>query len=80
MADVSGPKGKPDPAGPRPLTARELTCLQMLADGHRSMRIANELSLATVTIEMHLRNARHKLEARTMSQAVAIALRKGLIR
>ena len=63
----------------KPLTGRELACLQMLADGSRSMRIAAELNVATVTVEMHLRNARRKLGALTMAHAVAIALRDDII-
>ena len=43
------------------------------------MRIAAELNVATVTVEMHLRNARRKLGALTMAHAVAIALRDDII-
>lgn len=64
---------------PASLTAREVACLQMLANGFRPVLIAQELKLANVTVEMHLRNARRKLTAATTAHAVANALRLKLI-
>jgi DNA-binding CsgD family transcriptional regulator len=51
----------------------------LLAKGRRIQVIAQMLEIAPVTVEMHLRNARSKLNASTTPQAVAIAIRKGVI-
>lgn len=62
------------------LSARERDCLQYLADGKRQDAIAHALNLARVTVEMHLRNARKKLRARTPAEAIAKAILFGEIR
>jgi len=67
-------------AGSKPLSQREKDCLQYLADGRRQDSIAEHLGLARVTVEMHLRKARHKLRARTLNEAVAKALIFGEIK
>jgi DNA-binding CsgD family transcriptional regulator len=65
--------------GIRILSPRERDCLSLLARGHRAERIAEHLGLARVTADLHLRQARIKLHARTMPEAVAKALRFGEI-
>ena len=61
------------------LSGREVECLTQIARGERVARIAESLSLSQVTVELHLRNARAKLKARTRDQAVALAVQAGLI-
>lgn len=56
------------------LSARERQCLSMAAGGLVTKQIAAELGVSEKTIEMHLARARHKLGARTTTQAVAISL------
>ena len=63
----------------RNLTAREMECLTGLADGLNSEGIAKRLNIAVPTVAMHLSNARRKLGAHTREQAVAVALRRGVI-
>lgn len=63
----------------RTLSSRERDCLQLVADGRRHEAIAHRLGLARITVDMHLRSARTKLEARTLSQAVAKGLLLGEI-
>ena len=63
----------------RPLTPRECDCLAYVADGLRTVDVAYKLGIAETTVEMHLRNARNGLGAKTRDQAVAIAIRKCLI-
>jgi DNA-binding CsgD family transcriptional regulator len=41
--------------------------------------VAYRLGISETTVEMHLRNARNRLGAKTRDQAVAIAIRKRLI-
>lgn len=65
--------------GNRGLTIRERDCLQYLADGCRQVAIAHSMGIARVTVEIHLRSARRKLVARTLSEAVAKALLVGEI-
>jgi DNA-binding CsgD family transcriptional regulator len=72
-----GPPG--EPPAPRVPTARELEVLQLLAGGRTDAQIADLLALSPATVQTHVRNARAKLGARTRAQAVAIALRRGLI-
>lgn len=61
------------------LTPREHDCLAYIADGKRTVDVAYRLGIAETTVEMHLRNARNRLGAKTRDQAVAIAIRKRLI-
>ena len=60
-------------------TAREREILSMLAAGATDVQIARELTLSPATVQTHVRNAKAKLGARTRAQAVAVALRAGMI-
>lgn len=61
------------------LTPRERECLTLTAMGMRMCEIAYRLSIAEVTVNVHLRSARKRLQARTLPEAVAKALGAGLI-
>lgn len=61
------------------LSSRELQCLALLASGLQNKQIASQLAIAGSTVELHLRNARRKLDAQTREQAVARAIWLGLI-
>lgn len=67
------------PAAPRQPTSRECQILGMLAAGDTDGQIAQKLELSPATVQTHVRNAKAKLGARTRAQAVAMALRSGLI-
>lgn len=67
-------------AGVPRLSPRERDALSFIAGGNRVDRIAEQMRIARVTVELHLRNARRKLRARTLPQAVAKALLYGEIR
>lgn len=62
-----------------PLTPRECEALLRLAQGLRTAQIAHRMGIAPVTVDKHLRQAREKLGARTREQALAFAIRDGLI-
>jgi DNA-binding NarL/FixJ family response regulator len=62
-----------------PLTARELDVLRLLADGLRHEEIGLRLGIGSETVRTHLRKASDRLGAATRTQAVATALRRGLI-
>lgn len=60
--------------GVPPLTSRERSCLQIISRGERLAATAHQLGLSEATVELHLRNARHKLGARSLPEAVARGL------
>ena len=65
--------------GERTLTARQREILQMLADGLQTDAVARQLGLSTETVRTHTKRILAKLHADTRTQAVAIAIRNGLI-
>jgi DNA-binding NarL/FixJ family response regulator len=61
------------------LTQRELDVLGLLAEGLPHEEIGRRLGIGSETVRTHLRKASHRLGATTRTQAVAKALRLGLI-
>jgi DNA-binding NarL/FixJ family response regulator len=61
------------------LTAREQEVLRLVADGHPTREVARRLSYSERTIKNVIHDVVTKLNARTRSQAVAEAVRAGLI-
>lgn len=57
-----------------PLTRRERQIVTMIALGHETPRIADELHISPETVRTHVRNAKSKLGAHTRAQLVAIVL------
>jgi DNA-binding NarL/FixJ family response regulator len=64
----------------RPLSARELTVLERVAEGLTNAEIASELGISPDTVKTHLARVLEKLSARDRTHAVSRALRAGLIR
>jgi NarL family two-component system response regulator YdfI len=62
-----------------PLTAREREVLQMLAQGRGNKQIAARLNISEHTVKFHVASILGKLGAGTRTEAVSIALRRGLI-
>jgi DNA-binding NarL/FixJ family response regulator len=62
------------------LSPRERDVLRLLADGHSYKTLARELSLSVDTVRFHIRNVYEKLHVHSKSEAVAAALRMGLVR
>jgi DNA-binding NarL/FixJ family response regulator len=69
-----------DVAPSRKLTQRELDVLGLLAEGLQHEEIGRRLGISSETVRTHLRKASNRLGAVTRTQAVATALRLGLIR
>lgn len=61
------------------LTAREQQVLQAVAVGQTNKAIAIKLGISDHTVKFHLASAMSKLGAASRAEAVAIALRRGLI-
>jgi DNA-binding NarL/FixJ family response regulator len=61
------------------LTQREIDVLCLLAEGLQHEEIGRRLGISAETVRTHLRKASDRLGAATRTQAVATALRLGLI-
>jgi DNA-binding NarL/FixJ family response regulator len=62
-----------------PISPRELEVLLLMAAGKRNKEIAGELSIAEDTVKMHVRNILSKLQVNDRTEAVTVALRRGII-
>jgi NarL family two-component system response regulator LiaR len=62
------------------LTSRELEILQMMVSGESNPEIAERLVVSRSTIKFHVSNILMKLGATTRTEAVALALQKGLVK
>lgn len=63
-----------------PLTAREVEILQEIAAGHRNRTIGERLFISEETVKAHVKHVMDKLGAKDRTDAVAIGLRRGIIR
>ena len=59
---------------------REIQLLHWMVEGHSNREIAKELFISENTVKYHIRNIFQKLEVQNRTEAVAYALREGLIR
>jgi len=63
----------------RSLTPREIEVLKLVAEGHTSQEIADQLVLSIKTVQAHRANIMEKLGLRDITQLVRFAIRYGLI-
>ena len=61
------------------LSDRELEVLNLLSTGNNYQDIADGLFISVDTVRHHIRNIYRKLHVHSQSEAVAKAIRKGLI-
>jgi two-component system, NarL family, nitrate/nitrite response regulator NarL len=61
------------------LTRREQQVLQLLASGLTQQQIANQLVVSSSTVGSHIEHVLEKLGVHSRAQAVALALRSGLV-
>jgi DNA-binding NarL/FixJ family response regulator len=70
----------PQEASPAELTPHELRLLQLLTEGHNYKTAAAEMGVSVHGISFHTRNIYEKLAVHSKSEAVAKALRLGIVR
>ena len=61
------------------LTAREIQVLRQVAGGNRNREIAEHLFISEETVKVHVKHIMDKLGADDRTEAVSIALRRGII-
>lgn len=75
---MSANPGQPPPEPPS-LTAREVECMRLAAQGLTIGETARRIQVAERTVEFHLGNAMRKLGATNKLRAVVVALQLKLI-
>jgi DNA-binding NarL/FixJ family response regulator len=65
--------------GEEPLTSREKVVLEHVGGGNRNRDIAERLFISEETVKVHVKHIMEKLGAADRTQAMAIALRRGII-
>jgi len=61
------------------LTPREIEILGCVAEGNRNREIADRLFISEETVKVHIKHVMEKLGATHRTQALAIAVRRGII-
>lgn len=61
------------------LTARELQVLDLVASGSPTTAIASRLAISPLTVRNHVQRALRKIGAHSKAEAVAYAIRHGLL-
>ena len=65
--------------GDEALTAREIEVLRQLAGGNRNRDIGEHLFISEETVKVHIKHIMDKLGAKDRTQAIALAVRRGII-
>jgi DNA-binding NarL/FixJ family response regulator len=68
-----------DHMGEEALTPREIEVLRQVAGGNRNRDIGERLFISEETVKVHVKHIMDKLGARDRTQAIAIAVRRGII-
>jgi DNA-binding NarL/FixJ family response regulator len=61
------------------LTAREVEVLKQVANGNRNRDIGDRLFISEETVKVHVKHIMEKLGASDRTQAISIAVRRGII-
>ncbi len=65
--------------GEESLTPREIEVLRQVSGGNRNKDIADLLFISEETVKVHMKHVMDKLGAKDRTQAIAIAVRRGII-
>jgi DNA-binding NarL/FixJ family response regulator len=68
-----------DRVGRSELSARELDVLRLLVGGRRNRAIASELAITEGTVKLHVSSILNKLGAADRTEAVTVALQRGIV-
>jgi DNA-binding NarL/FixJ family response regulator len=79
-AAMGGGAKTPAAAAPNTLTSREVEVLQALANGASTCEVSRSLFISHKTVKNHLAHIYAKLGASSRTQAVAAAVRLGIVR
>jgi DNA-binding NarL/FixJ family response regulator len=71
---------RPAPRETHSLTPQEVRLLGLLADGHSYQSAAGQLDISINTVRNHVRSIYDKLHVHSKSEAVARALKAGILR
>jgi two-component system NarL family response regulator len=77
--EIRGLASQPKAEPASPLTPREQEILQLITTGKTTQEIAEAFHITPGTVRVHIHAVLQKLEARDRTQAVLLALQKGLI-
>jgi DNA-binding NarL/FixJ family response regulator len=75
--EESAPNAEPSEHGT--LGKREKEVLKLIAEGHRSPKIASQMGITVATVEAHRRNILRKLQLHSAADLTRYALRHGMI-
>jgi DNA-binding NarL/FixJ family response regulator len=78
VKDYVRPAAYSDSPSSSNLTTRESEVLQMVAEGHSTVQIANSLHVSVKTIESHRQNLMMKINAKGIAGLTKYAIREGL--
>ena len=62
------------------LTPRETEVLRLMAEGKSNKQIARDLFISEGTVKVHVNSILHKLGTRGRTEAVALAVKRGMVR
>ncbi|MEO8483998.1 MAG: response regulator transcription factor [Acidobacteriota bacterium] len=79
LAARSAPAGDQHAPTAEPLTPREMDVLQQLAEGLPNKTIAKRLGISDQTVKFHLASICGKLGAQNRTDAVRLAIQRGII-
>jgi DNA-binding NarL/FixJ family response regulator len=74
VVSALGPRARPGV-----LSERERVVLRLIADGRENKQVARELGITERTVKFHVTSILNKLGAGNRAQAVALAVRRGLL-
>jgi len=76
---LTAARARETPAVETPLTQREREIVELMADGASNRIIASRLAISRHTVKFHVASILAKLGVRSRAEAVAVALRRGVL-